>query len=160
MVNKIINEKHNLVYDDRRKELTLTKYRKDEFNTDVVPKEGEETEPQKLLSTDEYTTKVVYTEEGIRMSYGDLSKERAQLEKNAADLKKGFEEFADNQVDKEGKMQLPEDLKELRDKLVKITKFNKAEQAKANYEAMQERLKEVNRDIDEIKEAVGSRLKF
>ncbi len=158
MGKEMIEEKSKLTYDDRRKELTLEKSQQSSFKTDEIKADGDvKGVDAELLSTDEHSVKVIYTEAGIRLSYKDAQQEKTKLEQNAAQLKKGFEEF---KVDAEGKLELSEDLKEFRDKIAKIGKINKAEQAKANYEALQERLKEVKRDIAEIKGAVGTRLKL
>jgi len=52
------------------------------------------------------------------------------------------------------------ELQELKDKLQLIAKIDNAEKSKADIEATEDRLKMVNKEIKEIKEAVGTRLKL
>jgi len=150
MVNEIKEEKSSLTYDDRRKLMTQVKSQISENKTEPVMEEGKVVEEAKLISTVEQKMNVVYTEVGIRLAYKDMSNQKKFMEDRAVKLKEQFE----------GLKELPEDLKELKEKLESIAKFNAAEKAKADYEGLQIELKDVNKDITELKDTIGSRLKL
>jgi len=144
------NEKSSLTYDDRRKILKQKKTHFAENKTEEkIDENGDVIEKEKLISTVNQSMEVDYTEEGIKLAYKNLSNERTSLEKRIADLKVKV-------VDEE----MPEDLKELRDKLNLITKYTQSEKEKAELVAVNERLIFINNEINEIKKAIGDRLKL
>ncbi len=140
-------ETQKLTYDDRRKELIQEKSQITENKTDVPADSKEE---PKLISTVDQKMKVVYSEDGIKLAYKNLSSQRTAMEKRIADLKE--------QVDKIE--EIPEDLKKLQEDLKTIANFANAEKAKLEYENIQAELKIVNKEITEIKTAIGDRLKL
>jgi hypothetical protein len=151
MVNNKISEEHNLTFDERRKELNQKKSQISEFKTEqVLDDEGKVIKKEKLMSTVNQSMTVTYTEEGIRRAYKDLSEERSFLENQSAKFKKQFE----------GQEEMSDELKELKEKIKQINKFKAIEQAKSEYENAQNRLNEVKKDIKEIQEAIGTRLKL
>ncbi len=150
MVNEKKEESSKLTYDDRRKLMTQVKTQTAENKTEPVMEEGKVVEEAKLISTVKQEMNVVYTEAGIRLAYKDLSDQRKFMENRAANLKEQFKDLEE----------LPEDLKELKEKLKSINKFNIAEKAKLDYEGVQVELKDVKKDLAELQEAIGSRLKL
>ena len=143
-MNKQLEEKSILKYDDRRKELTQVKSQISENKTDTKDKKEE------LISTIDQSMKVVYTEEGIRLAHKNLSKQKSFMENRIAQLKKQFED----------QKEMPEDLKEFKKKLEELSKFAATDKAKAEYENLQIELKSVKKDMDGIINAIGSRLKL
>ena len=140
-----------LTYDDRRKELTQVKTQVIENKTEVKFNEdtGIKTEPE-LISTVNQEMKAVYTEAGIRLAHKNLTEERTFLEKRVSQFKKQIEKSSE----------LSNDLKELKEKLIKLQKFDAVEKAKAENEGVRERLKEVKTELDQINNTIGTRLKF
>lgn len=148
-MNKQIEEKSTLNYDDRRKELTQIKSQISENKTEEVKEDGKVIEP-KLISTVDQRMKVVYSEEGIRLAYKNLSKQRTFMENQIAQLKKQFEDAKE----------MPDDLKEFKKKLEELSKFAATDKAKAECESLQSESKSVKKDMDGIKDTIGSRLKL
>ena len=150
MVQKELEETSKLTYDERRKILLQKKSNVTENKTEEV-KEGEEVkEESKLISTVKSSMEVEYTEEGIKLAYSGLNKEKEFHDKNLINLK--------NELKDAGEM-TPE-LTKLKEDLQKIAKIDQAEKSKKSIEATEERLKVVNQEIKEIKEEIGTRLKL
>jgi len=150
MAQNTLDEKSKLTYDERRKILTQEKSNVTEHKTDEV-KEGEEVkEESKLVSTVESSMKVEYTEDGIKLAYKGLVQEKEFHDKRLVDLKNSLKEAGE----------MTPELTKLKEDLQTIAKIDKVEKSKAEIESTEERLKIVNKEIKEIKEAVGSRLKL
>ena len=148
MQNKL-EETSNVTYDERRKILLQRKSNVVEHKTDEV-KEGEEVKESKLASTVKSSMEVEYTEEGIKLAYNGLVQEKEYHDKHLVDLKKGLKDAGE----------MTPELTKLKEDLQKIAKIDKAEKNKQEIEATEERLKVVNKEIKEIKEAIGGRLKL
>lgn len=150
MVQKELEESSKLTYDERRKILLQKKSNVMENKTEEV-KEGEEVkEESKLVSTVKSSMEVEYTEEGIKLAYNGLKKEKEYHDKHLIDLKKSLKDAGE----------MTPELTKLKEDLQKIAKIDQADKSKKEIEATEERLKLVNKEIKEIKEAVGSRLKL
>ena len=150
MVHNELEEKSKLTYDDRKKILLQEKSNVTENKTEEV-KEGEEVkEASKLVSTVKSSMEVEYTEKGIKLAYEGLSKEKEFHDKHLIDLNNGLKEAGE----------MTPELEKLKADLQTITKIDQAEKSKKEIESTEERLKIVNKEIKEIKEAVGTRLKL
>ena len=152
MQNKL-DETSKLTYDERRKILLQKKSNVTEHKTDEVIGDKEKNisaEPSKLISTVKSNMEVEYTEEGIKLAYSGLVKEKQYHDKHLIDLK--------NELKDAGEM-TPE-LEKIKEDLQKIAKIDKAEKSKKEIEVTEERLKEVNKEINEIKAEIGTRLKL
>lgn len=149
MTSEKLEETSKLTYDDRRKELLQIKSQITENKSDPVEVEGKIDEP-KMLSVVEQKMEVKYSEEGIKLAYKNLSKQKTSMEKRVADMKEQIEAIKD----------LPEELQKLQENMSTIANHIKASQAKLSYEGLKEELKEVNKEITELKDAVGTRLKL
>lgn len=151
MTQDEISKDSKLTFDNRKKELHQHKsqvaenYQPEEKNND-----GEVVTPKTLMSTVSQSMDVVYTEDGIKLAYKNLSEERSYLEKRSADLKKQFESVGE----------MPEDLKDFQQKMKDLKKFDAAEKAKQEHENVQARMKEVNKDMSDIKDTIGTQLKL
>ena len=148
-----LEETSKLTYDERRKILLQQKSNVTEHKTDeVIGDESKniEAEESKLISTVKSSMEVEYTEEGIKLAYGGLSKEKEFHDKHLIDLK--------NRLKEAGEM-TPE-LQKLKDDLQIIAKIDQAEKSQKEIEATEERLKVVNKEINEIKDEIGTRLKL
>ena len=145
-----LEEKSKLTYDERRKILVQEKSNVTEHKTDEV-KEGEEIkEEAKLISTVKSSMEVEYTEEGIKLAYGGLSKEKEFHDKHLIDLKNSLKEAGE----------MTPELQKLKDDLQIIAKIDQAEKSQKEIDATEERLKVVNKEINEIKTEIGGRLKL
>ncbi len=151
MTSKTKEEKTTLNYDDRKKILHQKKSQVTENIKDaVIDGEGQVTEPEKLISTVNQSMEVSYTEDGIRLAHENLEKERAFLKERSIQLLKKSEE----------KKEMPKDLKEFKEKMLEIVKYDESEKARAEYTEIQKRLKETTKSIKEIEDEIGTRLKF
>lgn len=151
MAQEIKSKETKLSYDDRRKILNQKKTEITEYMTDEVKDEdGKVTEEQKLMSTVSQTLEVNYTEEGIRLAHNNMMSQKESFEKQLVDLKEKFNEVGE----------IPKELKEFKDKLTEILKYDEAEKSKANHESVSEELKKVNKDLNELKDEIGTRLKL
>ena len=144
MTNKKINEESKLTYDDRRK--VLIQEKSQISNNETAPENSKD--KPKHLSTVKQSMKVEYTEEGIRLSYGNLIRQKKNAEKRIAE------------IEKNDMPEMPKELKEIKEKLEELAKYQKVEKQKEEYKAIKENLKEVNKDIKEITDAIGTRLKL
>ena len=150
MVQDKKEETSKLTYDDRRKILLQKKSNVIEHRTDEV-KEGDEVkEESKLISTVKSTMEVEYTEEGIRLAYNGLVEEKKHHDKHLIDLKNGLKDAGE----------MTPELTKLKEDLQKIAKIDQAEKSKKDIETTEERLKVVNKEIKEIKDEIGTRLKL
>jgi len=148
MQNKL-DETSSLTYDERKKILTQRKSNVTEHKTNEETKDDKVIE-SKLVSTVKSSMEVEYTEDGIKLSYKGLVEEKQFHDKRLIELKNNLKEAGE----------MTPELQELKDKLQLIAKIDNAEKSKADIEATEDRLKMVNKEIKEIKEAVGTRLKL
>ncbi len=128
-----------LKYDDRRKELVQ------HIKTTQEIKIGEVVVGETVIER-----KSVLKEQGIRNTLSDLSSQRTKLEQTIKQLKDGLKEAPE----------MTEDLKELEKKIQDINSFNKNKQTQSQIEVNEIDLKNVKKDINEIKDTIGSRLKL
>ena len=148
-----LEETSKLTYDERRKILLQQKSNVTEHKTDeVIGDESKniEAEESKLISTVKSSMEVEYTEEGIKLAYGGLSKEKEFHDKHLIDLKNSLKEAGE----------MTPELQKLKDDLQIIAKIDQAEKSQKEIEATEERLKVVNKEINEIKTEIGGRLKL
>jgi len=148
MVQKNIEETSKLTYDDRKKILLQKKSNTTENRTEET-KEGEEVKEAQLVSTVKSSMEVEYTEEGIKLAYSGLNKEKEYHDKHLVDLKNSLTTA-----------EMTPELEKLKEDLQLIAKIDEAEKSKKEIEATEERLKIVNKEIKEIKEEIGTRLKL
>lgn len=151
MTQETINEETKLTYDDRRKILHQKKSQVTENKKDAVTdKEGKITEKEKLLSTVNQSLDVDYTEEGIRLAHKDLTETKKSFETQLIELEKKFNEVGE----------MPKDLKEFKEKMLALAKYDRAEKARANHEAIKEELAKVSKELNGLTDEIGTRLKF
>lgn len=142
-------EKTQLTYDDRRKILTQKKSITVINKKDEVKVDGKVTEKEIIMSTVKQSMDVEYTETGIKMAH-----------KNLVDTKKSIENQLKNLEDKIEAEAITDELKTLKENLQKLAKLDEAEKAKANYDAMSEELVKVKKELKELDDEIGTRLKF
>lgn len=150
MVQDKKDEISTLNYDDRRKILLQKKSNVIENKTEEVKEEGQDTVQPKLISTVKSIMEVEYTEEGIKLAYRGLVEEKNHHDKHLIDMKKGLKDAGE----------MTPELTKLKEDLEKIAKIDKAEKSKKAIETTEERLKVVNKEIKEIKDEIGTRLKL
>jgi len=131
-----------VAYDDRRKVMTHI------INTE------EEAKDKKGKVTGTVTTVMtgVYKEEGIKTIYRNLRQDVTQLEQGLKKIKDELEKLKEFEEDDE--------VKKLRVTLDKIDKLKKKEQLENQKEEYEERIKFSKKSLSDIKEAIGTRLKF
>jgi len=127
-----------VVYDDRRKVLIQT------FKQEQEIKENE-----KVVGHSVINREATFDEQGIRETLKTLSNQRAKCEQVIKSLKENLKD-----------VEFTSELKELEEKLQIINNFNKAKKAKSQLEEQESNLKMVKKDIRDIKEAIGTRLKL
>ncbi len=153
MVQNKLEENSKLTYDERRKILRQQKSNIIEHKTEEVigdeSKNIEAVKP-KLISTVKSSMEVEYTEEGIKLAYNGLVEEKKHHDKHLIDLKNGLKDAGE----------MTPELIKLKEDLQKITKIDQAEKSKKEIEAVEERLEVVNKEINEIKQEIGTRLKL
>lgn len=137
-----------LTFDERKKELTQVKSQLTENKTDEKEVDGKTEEP-KLLSTVNQSMNVVYTEEGIRLAHKNMKEEIKFLEKREIDLSEKLQNE-----------EMSDELKELKEKLDKISKYAQAEKAQTEFDNIQERLKFLKKELTQLTDEIGTRLKF
>ncbi len=147
MENKV---EEKLTYDDRRKELLQKKSQFSENKTEPVMEGDKVIEKAKLMSTVNQSMEVTYTEDGIKLAYKNLSNQRTGMEQRISVLKDGLKEHKE----------LPEDLKKLKEDIDKITLFATGEQKKLELEDIEKELKNAKKEIKQIKDIIGTRLKL
>ena len=126
-------------YDDRKKE--LTQY----FKQTQEIKIGEDVIGEAITER-----KAIFKESGIRKIVGDLADQRMKLEQAIKKLKAGLKELPE----------MTKELKELEQKIQTINSFNKNKQIISQIETNESDLKIVKKDIRDIKETIGTRLKL
>ncbi len=149
MTSETKEEKVKLTYDDRRKILKQKKSQTTENIKDEVKVKGKVTEEAKLISTVRHSMEVDYTEEGIKLAYKNLVESKKVMIERVADLEKKFE----------GK-EMAEDLKLLKKQIQEIAKHDISEKSKIECESIKENLKKTSKELEELKEAIGDRLKL
>jgi len=149
MVQNKKDETSSLYYDERNKILLQKKSNTIEHKTEEV-KEGEEVKESKLISTVKSSMEVEYTEEGIRLAYNGLSEEKKHHDKHLIDLNNGLKDAGE----------MTPDLEKFKEDLQTLAKIEQAEKSKKEIEATEERLKVVNKEIKEIQDEIGARLKL
>lgn len=149
-MNETKEETSSLNFDERRKILFQKKSNVIEHKTEEV-KEGDEVkEKSKLISTVKSSMEVEYTEEGIKLAYNGLVEEKKHHDKHLIDLNKNLKDAGE----------MTPELTKLKEDLQKIAKIEKADKSKKEIESIEERLKIVNKEINEIKQEIGGRLKL
>lgn len=150
MVQNKKEETSTLTFDERKKILHQKKSNVIEHKTEEV-KEGDEVkEESKLISIVKSSMEVEYTEEGIKLAYNGLVEEKKHHDKHLIDLKKNLKDAGE----------MTPELTKLKEDLQKIARIDNAEKSKKEIEATEERLKIVNKEINEIKTEIGTRLKL
>lgn len=139
MTEKQPEVKETLSYDDRRKELTKVQAQ------GMVNKDKD-----KVLSTIEYEMKSVFTEDGIKQTYSNLVESKKKSEEKLKRL-----ESSKIKLD-----EMPEEIKKLKAQLELLSTYQKEEKNKAEYDAIQEELKVIDKGINQIEETIGTRLKL
>jgi len=134
------NTETSVKFDDRRKELTQ------KFTSTNEIKMGEE-----IVGESKTERIAVFKEEGIRRIMSDLSGQLTKLEQTHKQIKNAI---------KENPEELSEEYLELERKLKVINDFNRYKQLKSQLETNEKDIKEVKKDIQDIKDAIGTRLKF
>lgn len=136
MENK--TESH-VTYDDRRKEMVQ------HFNSIQDIKIGD-----KVIGESVTNRKATFKEEGIRNVIKELNEQQIKFEKTIKQLKDNLKNIPE----------ITPEIKELEKKIQTINDFNKSKQMKSQIETTELDLKIVRKDIRDIKEAIGSRLKL
>ena len=126
-------------YNDRRKELTQNLSQAQEI------KDGE-----KVIGSVEVERKAVFTENGIKKIYGDLRNQRTKQEQAIKQSKEGLKDAKE----------LTPNQKKLEKNLQAINDFNASEKTKEQLKVQEKGLKETVKDMQEIKGAIGDRLKL
>lgn len=126
-------------YDDRRKEMVQ------HFKSSQEIKIGEDVVGETVM-----TRETTFKEEGIRKVLKDLSLQRTNFEQRIKQLKDSLTDVAE----------ITPELKELEKKIQAINDFNKNKKTELQIETQESDLKIVKKDIQDIKDAIGSRLKL
>lgn len=128
-----------VTYDDRRKELTHENFEDREAKIN-----------DKVIGNITIQSKGVYNEDGIKIVLSDLDTRRVQLEQEIKNLKNQISEIPE----------MTEDLKQLREQLIKLQTIEKSEKLKHKLENLDTEYNQVKKDIFDIKDTIGSRLKL
>lgn len=136
---KMISDSSAVVYDNRRKQATNTIQNVREI------KEGDQ-----LMATMTQTTEIVYEEGGIKKAVSAHQQEISGFEKSISQIKKALEELKDLESDEEVKkfMELNE----------KVKKLQQKEQLEKSLVDQETNLKTTKKNLNDIREAVGSAL--
>jgi len=126
-----------VAYDDRRKELTQFMKSIQEIKID-----GE------IVGGVTAERKAVFKEDGIRKILADLQNQQTKIEQTIKQLNHALKDTPE----------MSEELIELEKKIQEINTFNKNKQLKSQIETNEKDLKLVKKNIQDIKEAIGSRL--
>ena len=131
-----------VTFDDRRKEL------KHEILTveDIKNPEGK--------VTGQLTTNMVgiYKEEGIRNVYKSIHADKANCEQNLKRIKESIDSFKEIEGD--------DDVKKFMETQKKVSILNQKKKLEGEREQFEEELKFANKNLHEIKQAIGDRLKL
>jgi len=140
MTSDKLKEESKLTYDDRRKVLVQKKSQITENKSDdEIPKD---------ISTVEQSMEVTYSEAGIKLAMENLLKQKKGAEKRIEELTK------------KDMPEMDEDLKELKEKLERLAKYQAVDKSKEELKLVKENLESVEKDIKEIRDTVGTRLKL
>ncbi len=150
MTQNIKEEKTMLNYDERRKILNQKKTMITENMSEEVKEGDKVVKPAELVSTVNQSMIVDYTEAGIRLAQKNLANEKKFLHDRSVKLVKQFEAAGGT----------PEDLKEFKKKIEQLGKYDASEKARLEDVEVQKRLKEVSKEIKELEDEIGTRLKF
>ena len=126
-------------YDDRRKEMIQ------DFKSTTEIKMEEEVVGESIVQR-----KATFNKEGIRKVLKDLSNQRTKLEQSIKQVKDNLKD-----VKKLTKAEV-----ELEKQIQNINTFNKSDQMKLQIEGQEAELKIIKGDIQDIKNAVGGRIKL
>jgi len=126
-------------YDDRRKEMVQ------DFKSTTEIKMEEEVVGESIVQR-----KATFNKEGIKKVLKDLSNQRTKLEQSIKQVKDNL---------KDVKVLTKEEVK-LEKQIQNINTFNKSDQMKLQIEGQEAELKIIKGDINDIKNAIGTRLKI
>jgi len=126
-------------YDDRRKEMIQ------DFKSTTEIKMEEEVVGESIVQR-----KATFNKEGIKKVLKDLSNQRTKLEQSIKQVKDNLKD-----VKKLTKAEV-----ELEKQIQNINTFNKSDQMKLQIEGQEAELKIIKGDINDIKNAIGTRLKI
>ena len=141
-------EKTQLTYDDRRKVLTQKKSIVVINKEDEIKVDEKVTQKEELISTVSQSMNVEYTEKGIRLAHKNLvATKKAMTEKLNSFPEIPTEELTDDQ-------------KKLKLDMAAVIKMDEAEKAQKNREATSEELDKVTKELSELEDEIGTRLKF
>jgi len=126
-------------YDDRRKEMVQ------DFKSTTEIKMEEEVVGESIVQR-----KATFNKEGIKKVLKDLSNQRTKLEQSIKQVKDNLKD-----VKKLTKAEV-----ELEKQIQNINTFNKSDQMKLQIEGQEAELKIIKGDINDIKNAIGTRLKI
>jgi len=126
-------------YDDRRKEMIQ------DFKSTTEIKMEEEVVGESIVQR-----KATFNKEGIKKVLKDLSNQRTKLEQSIKQVKDNL---------KDVKVLTKEEVK-LEKQIQNINTFNKSDQMKLQIEGQEAELKIIKGDINDIKNAIGTRLKI
>ena len=126
-------------YDDRKKEMVQ------DFKSTTEIKMEEEVVGESIVQR-----KATFNKEGIKKVLKDLSNQRTKLEQSIKQVKDNLKD-----VKKLTKAEV-----ELEKQIQNINTFNKSDQMKLQIEGQEAELKIIKGDIQDIKNAVGGRIKL
>jgi len=126
-------------YDDRRKEMVQ------DFKSTTEIKMEEEVVGESIVQR-----KATFNKEGIRKVLKDLSNQRTKLEQSIKQVKDNLKDVK----------KLTKEEVELEKQIQNINTFNKSDQMKLQIEGQEAELKIIKGDIQDIKNAVGGRIKL
>ncbi len=137
-----MEEETKTTYDDRRKELThVIKTVQDSLDED-----------KKVIGTVTNIKTGVYKEEGIRKAYKILQADVPNLEKSIKENKEKLEALKEIEED--------EEVKKIKETLEKVAKLKQKEQLETQKKEFGEALAFTKKSLNEIRQAIGSRLKL
>ncbi len=151
MTTNTKEEETKLTYDDRRKILHQKKSQVAENVKDAVTDgEGKVTEKEQLISTVSQSMDVDYTEAGIRLAYKNLVESKTHLTNRVAELKEKCKDVGE----------MPKELIKLQEQIADIAKFRGSEQARIELKALEEELKDTSKELKQLTDEIGTRLKL
>ena len=129
----------NIKYDDRKKEIIQTFKSIQKLNFDDLDV-GEA-----LIER-----KTTFNEQGIKKVMKDLNEQKVKTENTIKQIKNSLKDVPE----------ISKELKELEEKIKAINDHNKNEQLISQITTQEKDLKRIKKDIADIKNAIGDRLKF
>ena len=127
-------------YDDRRKELIHELEQ-------ILPLKNEEGE---VIGTTTINRKATLNEKGIKWTLNQLRKDISEGEHALKGLKERQKE----------EVEMTDELKEMKEKIDKIYKSKDVEKTKEQIDVIEEKVQDRKKSLDDIKTAIGSRLKL